>query len=697
MSYRDDGFQAYVERQQAGELARQDSQRQAIAAQQRQQELQRQAVIEQIRKQQAAQQAAIQAEQERQAKIVAEREAAVRAEQERQAKIAAEREAAARAEQERQAKITAARDTLSKQGNDIYGRLSKFDSSLTRESFDKFAAESPQAILDVYEQYKPKKFVGSKIKLNDGREATVSGIRNYQNNDGFYVDTDLGELNTFGKNFIEKGAIYNKDKTSVLSIQDAQLDELEQGDVGFLQSLLYDDLPTLNNSGLGLSSDFYLFNDLAASPNLNVDWTDPNTINDRYENVYVGGLNLAKGDNGKLYYAGQNVAGNSATVGFLHGDRAAINRPFTGTAAGGGFSGSSQDVTQGKSLLGKAFGGFGESVAGAVRGALSNPIVQLGLAVVNPAAAAGAQFGSAVGSGAPIGDALKNAAKSYAIGQVAGQVGSAVGAPTSSAIANQAAQSAAGGAVGGLLSGQDPLKSGLLAGAAGGISAGIQSGANAVKNAVSPNRGDISTGLSPADSFGAGPARQPGINMDRFNPSTGLATDGLSAGTGGVGLRTPSLPVGGGIGISVPIRNAQGQVTGFQTSRDFIKPNFTNAIGDPSSIYNSPELLGRDVVSADGVRKFGAPNAPVTSELSDRAADRLIGGLLGGGAIAAGAGLLSNRGGSGGQMPQQVARPLDQFQINPQVNQYTGDFNTFGERGSQGFRFYNAPVTGLLG
>lgn len=324
--------------------------------------------------------------------------------------------------------------------------------------------------------------------------------------------------------------------------------------------------------------------------------------------------------------------------------------------------------------------------------------------------------GAAIAGGAFAGGANQIAAgdfsgglKGAALGGAAGGIGglaSTVNPVTSlgaqgNLIANQTIQGGLGGAAGGLLTGENPIKSGLLgaglAGATTALSAGIQSGANAVKNAVAPNRGDISTGLSPADSFGAGAARQPGINMDRFNPSTGLATDGLSVGAGGVGLRTPSLPVGGGIGISVPIRNPQGQIVGFQTAKDFIKPNFTNAIGDPSSIYNSPELLGRDVVSADGVRKFGAPNAPVTSELSDRAAQRLIGGLLGGGAIAAGAGLLGNRGGSGGQMPQQAARPLDQFSINPQVNQYQGDFNTFGERGSQGFRFYNAPVTGLLG
>lgn len=564
----------------------------------------------------------------------------------------------------------------------IYDRLYKFDNTLTKDAFNKYTTSNPQALLDVYERYKPQKFVGSKIKLNDGREATVSGLRNYTNSDGFFVDTDLGTFDTYGKNFVERGAIYNKDKSSILSLRGSHLDELEQGDVSFLNGLLYDDLPTLNNTGLGLSSDFYLFNDPTYNARDGIDFTDPKTIEDRAKNIIVGGLNLAKGDNGKLYYAGANQSGNSATAVYLRGDRANVNRPFTGKAAGPNFSWSYQDVTPGKSVLGKVFGGFGESVAGAVRGVVSNPLVQLGVSTLVPGGAglvAAANLGGALGSGAPISKALENAVKSYAINAAAGAAGNAVGGQVTGNL-SKLASGATQGAVAAGLAGQN-IGTGLLAGAAAGGAGGLLG--NEVSGALGGNLGNVlGAGAAKAttellkggdvlEGFAKGAAREgvklvgtPSIDLPSFDlPKFDLPKFDIPQ------VSLPTIPLPSLPNVSLP----KVELPQFNLpDLDIPKPQ----IGLPElPKVNLPSISAPKLPSFDPSALYGLLGSSV-----------LMGGLL-------------------GQRQQQAQQPMaaprqygiDDFKIAPQFSQYAGNFDNYGERGAGDFRFYNAPVTGLLG
>jgi hypothetical protein len=329
--------------------------------------------------------------------------------------------------------------------------------------------------------------------------------------------------------------------------------------------------------------------------------------------------------------------------------------------------------------------------------------------------------GAAIAGGATAGALPGVAAGDYSAGIKGGVIGGAAGGlgglastynPVTSLgsqgnlVANQAIQGSLGGAAEGLLTGNDPLKGaiqgGLLGGAVTGLSTGIQSGINAVSDAITPNAArQVDTGLSAADSFGAGPMYQPGINMDRFNPSGGLATDGLSVGQGGVGARPTTLPMiggmGDGVGLVSTLRNPQGQPVAYQGVNGIVRPGFTTAIGDINSPMNNPDLLGQDVVQAGQVRNAGI-RTPLTSKTSDELSQRIIGGLLAGGAGVLATGLLSNR---QPQQQQQMAPAVptlaaQQFKFSPVANQYAGDYETYGERGSNGFRFYNAPV-GLLG
>ena len=180
----------------------------------------------------------------------------------------------------------------------------------------------------------------------------------------------------------------------------------------------------------------------------------------------AGGLRLTQGPNGKLYYAGESGGGNQGQVGFLHGDRAGVNRPFTNTPAGSGFSGSGQTITK--------KGGFLGSLGGAIGKVLDNPLVQLGVSAFGGAPLVGAYNLGKVGGGLAtgqlsFGDALKGvatAAAAQGIGSLSGGFSNAVKDAVGGSLGNiagGAAQGAIQGGAGSLLSGGD-LGQGLLSG-----------------------------------------------------------------------------------------------------------------------------------------------------------------------------------------------------------------------------------------
>ena len=352
--------------------------------------------------------------------------------------------------------------------DNMFSQIKKFDSKLTREEFDAQAKANPAAVQAIYESVKPRSIVGSTIKLNDGSEAKVLGATPYNNAPGFYLQTDKGDLTVYSKDFIESGGSYNGNKSYITAVSPEILGELEQGEVSLLSSGLFNDLPGKNNTGLDLSGkDFYVFTDAAASPNLNTWFYEPSSVDDRYESLYAGGLKLTQGPNGKLYYAGESGGGNQAQVGFLHGDRAGVNRPFTNSPAGSGFTGSGQTVTQKGGLLGKLGASIGK--------VLDNPLVQLGVSAFGGAPLVGAYNLGKVGGGLAtgqlsFGDALKGvatAAAAQGVGGLAGGFSNAVKDAVGGSLGNiagGAAQGAIQGGAGSLLSGGD-LGQGLLGGA----------------------------------------------------------------------------------------------------------------------------------------------------------------------------------------------------------------------------------------
>jgi hypothetical protein len=267
------------------------------------------------------------------------------------------------------------------------------------------------------------------------------------------LNTDKGQFLYYDQDYVNRGAVYDGNQYYTPQL----LEYLKNGQVAGIDLSGFSDDPTTTNSGRAIGQTGYIF-------------TNPEAANLYPTTFSVGsGINpftgIMRDENGNLSYVGGD--GNSFT-------RETADGITTTTRRGG------------KSFLGKLFGGIGEKIAASARDVLGNPIVQLGISAVNPAAAAGIQFGTAAGSGAPIGDAVKNAAQAYALGQAGNAIGSAaVGASgATNAIARGAIGGAAAGGTQGLLSGGNVLegiKSGLLA---GGIGAGVNRAFNGAPGSV---------------------------------------------------------------------------------------------------------------------------------------------------------------------------------------------------------------------
>jgi len=330
-------------------------------------------------------------------------------------------------------------------------------------------------------------------------------------------------------------------------------------------------------------------------------------------------------------------------------------------------------LTAGKSILGKVFGGLGESLAGVINGGFETlgglpPVVTAAISAYNPvlgAAITGAKIGGAVGSGqADLGDAATSIAAAYAGSQLGGEVGGATG--------SNAAGQFAGNTASGLLSGQD-LESSLT-------NAAINTGANAAANGL----------LSPTP--------------EPYTPPTDYSTGAnydLTQGqnVGGLGLQATPAPLdmsnpysfntnfgnsdamGGGTGIQIP--QGEGATLGSigaaaETPTD--NPNLVNSAG--TGLLSG---LIKSLFTGSSSGSTGTGNMATTD--NNAALSNLLGGLLGG------AGSLM-QGSTNVEARQQAADALRATgQQAAQASQFrpVGTTTTFGTS-----NFQVDPTTGQL-
>lgn len=263
-------------------------------------------------------------------------------------------------------------------------------------------------------------------------------------------------------------------------------------------------------------------------------------------------------------------------------------------------------------------GGFLGEIAADIGSVFSNPVVQLGVSLLPGGAAvvAGYNAGNAFANGG-----LESALKSAAVGLAAGAAGNAAGkafgnltGATSNSIVDSAIRGAAEGAttgtVGAALTGQD-IKDSLISGVIGG---GLGGATNSILNQVFPNVpkdqvdgtveveptaeevvsggkdnpiGDLN--LPTNTLIGDKPISFVGINQGNFKPDADVNLNNL----GGTfdsepGLKLPNTPTLGsdnGVGITIPLFNADGTKQGFQGTGGSVStnPDFNSTLGSLGS------------------------------------------------------------------------------------------------------------------
>lgn len=198
------------------------------------------------------------------------------------------------------------------------------------------------------------------------------------------------------------------------------------------------------------------------------------------------------------------------------------------------------------------------------------------------------------------------------------------------------------------------------------------------------------------------------------NAAKGAATGAALAGVGNVLAPAVSNAVGGGLTGNVAGSAAAGGTSAALTGGDVRQGLLGGGIGAVFN-YGVNSLLGVAPGSVGGIddsnydlgKSMALQDFYYLNNISpqnrmgpvSRATTDKVLGLLGGSLLAGGAGALANRFVNTKPATQQMAvpaRPVQQFKLSPTVNRYDGDFASYGERGSGGFRFYNAPL-GLLG
>jgi len=563
--------------------------------------------------------------------------------------------------------------------DDIFNRIKKFDSKLSREEFEKAYKKNPAGVMQIYAETAPKSIIGSQVTLPDGTTATVQEVREgapggAANALVTQLVTDKGVFDAYGEDFVQKGFQYSP-RGKIFTPTQEHLDAIEKGQVAVLNRELFTDL---NRSPDSNSDNLVLF---AAPVPSYFHVSDPTGLREDNQGFKIEGL--AKGENGKLYYAGTNgVSGNGQKTYSLFGERVGLPE---------GINARTTTIQKKGGLLG--------SIGRAIAPVLDNPIVKLGASFLPGGAPLVAAFeagkvGGALASGQiSFSDALKGMATA-AVAQGVGKLSQGFGNAASNAIggaagnvASNAIQGAATGATGSLLSGGDVGK-GLLSG--GLFGAGRGAAESALSNLAQSNE-PLGTGLNP-NAKGLGLQ----IGPEKFGPkfdlpsTTGFLTQaptvgglldgvtipglGIKPNARGEGLQLPSSPnidFGSGLGQGITL----GVPGGTLSQSGFTPANQVN-LGDPNSFVNKPQATN----TATSI-----PNL-----------NKLIGGLLAGGAASGiTSGLLGQ--GSNQQTPQTVSElPVQRFTNAPTYSGFSGDYQKYGEQDIGSFQFYR-PNIGLLG
>lgn len=298
-------------------------------------------------------------------------------------------------------------------------------------------------------------------------------------------------------------------------------------------------------------------------------------------------------------------------------------------------------------------GGFLGEVASDFAGLLNNPVLQLGVSTLVPG-------GAAIVAGYNAGNALANggigaAIKAGAVGLIAGKAGSlasgAVGSVGNSIVDNAlkgAIQGSTEGLVGSALTGGD-LGKGIVAGLIGGTAGGLASGiVNQVFPSVPKDTIDGTIEVEPEAEISGGAGAGLPNNVGDLNLGTGsllgntnISPIGINAGNfkpdvidplnpnfnnlgGSFGsdpklldptTTTPKLGSDGGIGLTIPLYNADGTLQGYQGTGGSVGTQFNTPLGNPSSFVNNPVVTGQPLVNNGGV----TPTPDFNSSLTDLA------------------------------------------------------------------------------
>lgn len=572
--------------------------------------------------------------------------------------------------------------------NAAFEQLKKFDPKLTFEQFDKSFKENPKAVAQVYESVKPRSLVGTQITLPDGQQATVQAIK--EGAPGGAANalvtqfvTDKGVFDAYGEDFVNKGFQY-EDRGRIFTPTQQHLDAIESGKVVSINRNLFSDL---NRTPDSKSDNLVLF---AAPVPGYFQVSDPKLLRDDNQGFKLEGL--ARGENGKLYYAGSNgVSGNGAKSYSLFGERVGLPE---------GLNARTTTV--------KKKGGFLGDIGRAVGGVLDNPLVKLGVSAFVPGGAGlvGAFETGKIGGGLVTGqlsfsDALKGIATATAAqgaGSLAkgfsGAVSDAIGGSLGN-IAGGAAQGAIRGGVGSLLSGGD-LGQGLLSG--GLFGAGTTAGSELLGqtgNALDQSK------RANQEFFGLNPnAKSPTIdfgNPQNFGPTFDLPnTIGALAGAPSIGglfddVEFPGMGLNPNATGLLDLGSGLGQGLTNPTS-----PNVPGQLGQGLTVGVPGGTLGQGGVTPTGQITLGNPNSFINGGQGSSSGfdvSKLLKGLLGAGTAAAVGNALTR---SPQQQQTQQALPVQRFSMNPQTFNYTGDPAKYGETDIGNFQFYK-PNLGLLG
>lgn len=213
----------------------------------------------------------------------------------------------------------------------------------------------------------------------------------------------------------------------------------------------------------------------------------------------------------------------------------------------------------------------------------------------------------AIAKGASLENALQSGATSFLVGQFTPGIAGDVTDFTGSELLGQTAQGALAGGVSSGLRGGDVLQ-GATAGALNtGLNKAIDQGASAVNYQLNQPSGGLPDVKLPGDI----PTADEEFNLDQIKANAdsvnkpfdyGLsgapASGGLDANATGAGLtmdsvtgRSPSLTkMGGGQGITAPVEGGTLGAAGFTDQ------NAMQALGDPSSFINNPDVTGQPIV-----------------------------------------------------------------------------------------------------